>query len=152
MPPASPDARASIDTVLEPLREETERVDHELASNHAFLEERRSRGVDEETRDLLTRAAASPSAPDSIRRLARQVAAGELTWDAVFAHRAGPDGMAFLSEAFSTAQEHFARARVPPVAVPHDALDVGIDPDEVAADIGRTRAEARVAHDEVFRP
>jgi len=152
VPPASPDPRAAIDAVLEPLREETERIGRELASNSAFLEVRRSRCVGPETRDLLSLAADSPSAPDSLRRLARQVVAGELTWDDVFAHRAGPDGTAFLSDAFATAQDHFADARVPPATVSDEALDVGIDPDEVAADIARTRAEARAAHDEVFRP
>lgn len=152
MPQASPDARVAVDAVLEPLREETERVDRELASNHAFLEERRSRGVDPGTRDLLRQAADSPSAPDSLRRLARKVAAGEITWEDVFAHRAGPTGTAFLVDAFSTAHKHFAEAGLSPVAVPDEALDVGTDPAEVAADIERTRAEARAAHDEVFRP
>ena len=107
MPSASRDARAALDAVLEPLRVETGQVDRELASNRLFLEERRSRGVDPATSDLLTRAAGSPSAPESLRRLARQVAAGGLTWDDVFAHRAGPDGAAFLRDALSTAHDHF---------------------------------------------
>lgn len=154
MLPASPDpydGRAAIDAVLEPLRAETDRVDRELASNQAFLDERRSRGLDEETRDLLTRAATSPSAPASLRRVARQVVAGQITWDDVFAHRAGPDGEAFLADAVRTAREHVSDEPTP-VAVPDEALEVGIDPDEVAADIARTRAEACAAHDEVFRP
>jgi hypothetical protein len=94
-----------VDAVLEPLREESGRVDRELARNRTLLDERRSHGVDAETRDLLARAAAGPSAPASLRRVARRVAAGELTWDDVFAHRAGPDGTAFLRDAFRTARE-----------------------------------------------
>jgi hypothetical protein len=155
VPPASPDAhdaRAAIDAALEPLRAETGRVDRELAANQAFLDERRSRGVDAETRDLLTRAASSPSAPESLRRVAHQVAAGQFTWDDVFARRAGADGAAFLDDALRTAREHFADAELAPVDVPDEALEVGIDPDEVAADIERIRFEARAAHDEVFRP
>lgn len=154
MLPASPDphdGRAAIDAVLEPLRAETDRVDRELASNQAFLDERRSRGVDAETRDLLSRAAESPSAPASLRRVARQVTAGQITWDDVFAHRAGADGEAFLADAFRTAREHVTDEPAL-VSVPDEALEVGVDPDEVAADIARTRDEARTAHDEIFRP
>jgi hypothetical protein len=156
VPPASPDAlgpdgRAAIDAVLEPLRAETDRVDRALADNQAFLEERRSRGVDAETRALLARAAESPQAPDSLRRVARRVAAGEISWDDVFAHRAGPEGAAFLDDAFRTARQHFADADLPPVRVPDEALEVGIDPDEVSDDIRRTGVEAREAHDAIFR-
>jgi hypothetical protein len=149
--PASPDPRSAIDVVLEPLRVETDRVDRELAANQAFLDERRARGLDAETRDLLSRAAESPSAPESLRRVARQVASGRITWDDVFAHRAGPDGQAFLRDAFATAREHISDDPAP-VEVPDAALEVGIDPDEVADDIARTRAEAQAAHDAVFRP
>ncbi len=155
MPPASPDpydGRAAIDAVLEPLRAETDRVDRELASNQAFLEERRATGVDAETRDLLSRAAESPSAPESLRRVARQVAAGQITWDDVFARRGGPDGAAFLEDAFRTARDHFADADLAPVPVPEEALEVGVDPAEVAVDIERARDEARTAHDAIFRP
>lgn len=157
MPPASPeqgfgaDGRAAIDAVLEPLRAETDQVDRTLADDRAFLEERRSRGVDPETRALLTRAADSPTAPTSLRRLARRVADGEITWDDVFAHRAGPDGAAFLDEAFRTARQHFADADLTPVRVPDEALEVGVDPDEVSDDIFRTRVEAREDHDAIFR-
>ena len=152
MPPASPDPRAAIEAVLEPLRAETDRVDRELASNRAFLDERRSSRVDAETRDLLSRAADSPSAPESLRRLARQVAAGRFTWDDVFAGRAGPDGAAFLADAFRTARQHAREIDVTAVPVPDEALEVGIDPAEVAADIEHTLAVARHAHDEIYRP
>jgi hypothetical protein len=148
---ASPDPRAAIDAVLEPLRVESDRVDRALADNQAFLDERRTRGLDREMRDLLSRAAESPTAPESIRRVARQVAAGRLTWDDVFAHRAGPDGHAFLRDAFATARKHVSDDPRP-VEVPDAALEVGVDPDEVADDITRTRAEARMAHDAIFRP
>ncbi len=157
MPPASPDprlvpdGRAALDAVLEPLRAETDRVDRELADNQAFLEERRSRGVDPETRALLTRAAESPTAPDSLRRVARMVAAGQVTWDDVFSHRAGPEGAAFLDDAFRTARQHFADADLPAAVVPDEALEVGIDPDAVSDDLARTRLEAREAHDAIFR-
>jgi hypothetical protein len=157
VPPASPDprlgldARAAVDAVLEPLRAETDRVDRALADNQQFLEERRSRGVDAETRALLTRAAESPTAPDSLRGVARRVAHGEITWDDVFAHRAGAGGAAFLDDAFRTAQQHFADADVPVVRVPDEALEVGIEPDEVSEDLLRTRVEAREAHDAIFR-
>ena len=151
MPPASPDPRAAIDAVLEPLREETDRIDRELASNRAFLQERRARGVDAETRDLLARAATSPAAPDSLRRLARRVAAGELTWDDVFTHRAGPDGTAFLGDAVRTAREHFAEVEVEQVRVPDQALDLGVDPEEVSDDIFQALVQAHADHDAVFR-
>lgn len=157
MPPASPDpslgldGRAAIDAVLEPLRAETDRVDRELADNEAFLEERRSQGVDADTQALLARAAESPTAPDSLRRLAQRVAAGEITWDDVFARRAGGDGTTFLDDAFRTAQQHFPDADLPTVRVPDDALAVGVDPDAVSDDIFRTRVEAREAHDAIFR-
>jgi hypothetical protein len=157
VPPASPEprfgpeGRAAFDAVLEPLRAETDRVDRELADNEAFLDERRSRGVDAETQALLTRAADSPSAPESLRRVARRVAAGEITWDDVFARRAGTDGAAFLDDAFRTARQHFADVDVTPVPVPDEALEVGVDPDEVADDIARTRIEARDEHDAIFR-
>jgi hypothetical protein len=160
VPPASPDprpasyvveARAAIDAVLEPLREETDRVDREVRDNEAFLDERRRSRLDAETRGLLDRAAESPQAPASLRRLARRVAGGEIGWDDVFAHRAGPDGEAFLADAFSTAREHFADADLAPVPVPEAALETGIDPDEIADDIDRTRREARDEHDLVFR-
>jgi hypothetical protein len=149
--PASPDPRAAIDAILEPLRAETDRVDRALADNEAFLAEHRVRGLDAETRDLLSRAAQSPTAPESVRRVARQVAAGRITWDDVFAHRAGPDGEAFLHDAFATAREHVSDDPTP-VEVPEAALETGIDPVEVAADIARTRADAQAAHDAVFRP
>jgi hypothetical protein len=108
--PASPEVsgdRSAIDAALEPLRGEVDRVGREMADNRAYLEERRRRGIDPETRALLDRAADSSSAPESLRRLARQVDAGRLTWDDVFAHRAGPDGDAFLADAFRTARERF---------------------------------------------
>jgi hypothetical protein len=152
--PASPDpydARAAIDAALEPLRAETERVDAELASNQAFLDERSTRALDADTCDLLSRAARSPSAPESLRRVARQVAAGRITWEDVFARRAGSDGAAFLEDAFRTAREHVSDDPAP-VTVPDEARKVGVVPAEVAADIERTRAEASVAHDAVFRP
>ena len=151
MHPASSDPRAAIDAVLEPLRVETDRVDRALADNQAFLDERRARGLDRETRDLLSRAAQSPAAPESVRRVAQHVAAGWITWDDVFAHRAGPDGEAFLQDAFRTAREHVTDDPSP-VAVPEAALDVGVDPEEVAADMARTRAEAKAGHDAIFRP
>jgi hypothetical protein len=160
VPPASPDprfggstvdARAAIDDVLEPLREETIRVDRELRDNRDFLDARRRAPLDAETRALLDRAAESPQAPGSLRRLARRIAAGELTWDDVFAHRGGPDGDAFLADALRTAEAHFADADLPPVPVPDDALETGVDPDEVSADIARTCAEARAEHDAIFR-
>ena len=155
MPPASPDpadVRAEIESVLEPLRAEAHRVDRAMADNRAYLEERRTSRVDAETRALLERAAESPEAPDSLRRVARQVATGRTTWDAVFDHRAGPDGDAFLADAFRTAQEHFSDAELSPVAVPEEALEVGVDPEAVAADIDLTLAEARDEHDRIFRP
>lgn len=158
MRPASPDyryagpGRAAIDAALEPLRAETDRVDRELAANESFLEERRSRALDRETCSLLSRAADSPSAPSSLRRLAARVAAGEITWEDVFAHRAGSEGAEFLEDAFRTARERYADVRLEAVPVPDDALEVGVDPRDVAADIERNRAEARAAHDEVFRP
>jgi hypothetical protein len=145
--PASPE----IDAVLEPLREGVDRVDRELADNRAYLEERRRRGIDVETRDLLDRAAHSPSAPSSVRRLSRELAAGRLTWDDVFAHRAGADGEAFLACAFRTARERFADVEVAPVRVPDEALAVGVDPGAVDADMARTIAEARQEHDAIFR-
>ena len=160
MPPASPeprftpydvDARAAIDAVLEPLREETARVDREVRDNAAFLEERRRSRLDAETRDLLDRAAQSPDAPASMRRLARRVASGELGWDDVFARRGGPDGEAFLTEAFRTAEEHFADTDLARVLVPEAALETGIDPDDISADLDRTRREARDEHDAIFR-
>lgn len=148
MPPASPD----IDAVLAPLREELDRVDRALADNRAFLEERRSTGLDGETRSLLDRAADSPTAPDSLRRLAREVAGGRLTWDDVFARRAGADGEAFLAEAFSVARERFGEVEVAPVPVPDEALAVGVDPEAVAADLQLTLAIARIEHDSIYRP
>jgi len=69
----------------------------------------------------------------------------------VFAHRGGPDGEAFLVDAFRTAREHFADAEVARVAVPEAALETGVDPEGVADDIDRTRHEARGDHDAVFR-
>jgi hypothetical protein len=152
--PASPDpydGRAAIAAVLEPLRAETDRIDREIASNKAFLEDRRAQSLDPDTRDLLSRAAESPQAPEALRRLASRVTAGEITWDDVFAHRAGPDGAAFLHEAFRTARER-VDDRPAPVSVPEAALEVGIDPAEVAADLDHTLAVARRAHDDVFRP
>lgn len=160
MPPASPDprltpydvdARAAIDTVLEPLREETARVDREVRDNAAFLEARRRSRLDRETRDLLDRAAESPEAPASMRRLARRVASGELDWDDVFARRGGADGDAFLTDAFRAADEHFAGTDLARVPVPEAALETGIDPDEVAADLDQTRREARAEHDAIYR-
>jgi hypothetical protein len=160
VPPASPDprfaaydvdARAAIDAVLEPLREATDRVDREVRENAAFLEERRRSRLDPETRGLLDRAAESPQAPESLRRLARRVAGGELSWDDVFARRGGPDGDTFLTDAFRTAREHFADADVALVPVPEAALETGVDPEDVADDIDRTRREARDQHDAVFR-
>lgn len=155
MPPASPeevpDGRAAIDAVLEPLREETDRVGREMEANRAYLDEHRARGVDPETRALLDRAADSPSAPESLRHLARQVAAGRVTWDDVFAHRAGPEGEAFLADAFRTAREHFSDADLTPVPVPDEALAVGIDPVEVSDDLAQTLAEAAEEHDAIFR-
>jgi hypothetical protein len=145
------DARAAIDAVLEPLRQETDRVDREVRDNAAFLDERRRSRLDAETRGLLDRAAESPQAPESLRRLARRVAGGEIGWDDVFAHRAGPDGEAFLADALSTARAHFADADLAPVQVPEAALETGIDPDEVADDIERTRREARNEHDLIYR-
>jgi hypothetical protein len=158
VPPASPEppaelpgSRSAIDVVLRPLREGVDRVDRELADNRAFLEQHRRRGLDAQTRDLLARAADSPSAPESLRRLAQEVAAGRLTWDDVFAHRAGADGEGFLAEAFRTARERFADAEVPTVPVPEEALAVGVDPEAVDADIQMTLAIARLEHDAVFR-
>lgn len=145
------DARAAIDAVLEPLHEETDRVDREVRDNAAFLEERRRARLDPETRALLDRAAESPQAPASLRRLARRVAAGELGWDDVFAHRAGPDGEAFLADAFATARQHFADADLDTVAVPEAALETRIDPDDIADDIERSRRQARDEHDLIFR-
>jgi hypothetical protein len=155
LPPASPepvpDARAAIDAVLEPLREETDRVGREMEANRAFLDERRARGIDPGTRALLDRAADSPEAPDSLRRLARQVAAGRVTWDDVFAHRAGPEGEAFLADAFRTARDHFSDTDLTPVIVPDEALEIGVDPAEVSDDLARTLAEAAEEHDAIFR-
>jgi hypothetical protein len=151
VPPASPDARAAIEAVLEPLVLETDRVDRAVADNRSFLDARRARGLDRETRDLLSRAAESPSAPESVRRVAREVAAGRLTWDDVFAHRAGAAGQAFLRDAFATARAHVTDDPTP-IDVPPEALEVGLDPADVATDIARTRAEAQAAHDAVFRP
>ncbi len=151
-PDGIPDAQAAIDAVLEPLREESDRVGREIEANRAFLDERRARALDPETRALLDRAADSPSAPESVRRVARQVAAGRVTWDDVFAHRAGPAGEAFLADAFRTAREHFADADLSAVPVPDEALEVGVDPDEVSADLELTLAEAADEHDAIFRP
>jgi hypothetical protein len=131
VPPASPDARAAIEAVLEPLVLETDRVDRAVADNRSFLDARR--------------------APESVRRVAREVAAGRLTWDDVFAHRAGAAGQAFLRDAFATARAHVTDDPTP-VDVPPEALEVGLDPADVATDIARTRAEAQAAHDAVFRP
>ncbi|MGA8249037.1 MAG: hypothetical protein WB797_19170, partial [Nocardioides sp.] len=75
-----------------------------------------------------------------------------LTWDDVYARRAGPDGEAFLADAFRTAREHFADAEVSVVPVPDEALEVGVDPDEVSADLELTLAEAAEEHDAIFRP
>ena len=154
MTPPSPDpddGRRAIDAVLEPLRVETDRVDRELRDNQEFLDVRRSRGIDPETRVLLERAADSPAAPESLRRVARLVAAGRLTWDDVFAHRGGAEGAAFLDDAFRTARRQFADADLPQVRVPDEALEVGVDPHEVSDDIFRTRVEAHEVHDAVFR-
>ncbi len=151
MHPASLDPRAAVDAALEPLRVETDRVDRALADNQAFLDERRARGLDRETRDLLSQAAQSPAAPESVRRVAQQVAAGRITWDDVFAHRAGPDGEMFLQDAFRTAREHISDDAAP-VEVPEAALALDVDPDEVALDIARTRADAQAGHDAIFRP
>jgi hypothetical protein len=156
VPPASPDpvpaqARAAIDAALEPLREATDRADRELADNQRFLEERRSGRIDAETRDLLERAARSPEAPVSLRRLARRIAGGELTWDDVFAHRGGADGDGFLADAFRTARERFSDADLPPVPVPREALETGVDPSEVAADLETLLQEAGEQHDAIFR-
>jgi hypothetical protein len=154
VPPASPDvpdARAAIESVLEPLRAESDRVDQAMADNRAYLEERRKTRVDAETRGLLERAATSPGAPDSLRRVARQVARGQITWDSVFDHRAGPEGEAFLADAFRTAREHFADADLTPVPVPEEALAEGVDPEAVDDDIELTLREAGEAHDRIFR-
>jgi hypothetical protein len=154
VPPASPDvpdATDAVDSALEPLRSQADVVDRELRDNEAFLQQRRSRGVDREVRSLLERAADSTSAPSSLRRLARRVAAGELTWDDVFAHRAGPDGDAFLTDAFATARRHFADADLAPVKVPEEALAVNVDPAAIATDIDQTMTAAREAHDRIFR-
>ncbi|MGA8245468.1 MAG: hypothetical protein WB797_01040, partial [Nocardioides sp.] len=69
-PEGLPDGRAAIDAVLEPLREESDRVGRELEANRAHLDERRARAIDPETRALLGRAADSPTAPASLRRVA----------------------------------------------------------------------------------
>jgi hypothetical protein len=160
VPPASPDprftpydvdARAAIDEVLEPLREETARVDREVRDTAAFLDERRRSRLDAETRDLFDRAAQSPEAPAAMRRLARRVASGELGWDDVFARRGGPDGEAFLTEAFRTARQQFADTDLARVPVPEAALEAGVDPADVADDIDRTRRGARDEHDAIFR-
>lgn len=102
-------------------------------------------------RSLLDEAADNPSAPESLRRVARQVAAGRITWDDVLAHRAGPDGDAFLADAFRTAREHFADADLSNVPVPDEALEVGVDPDRVSEDVEQTLAEAAEEHDAIFR-
>ena len=157
MPPASPEpggrpgTRDAIDAVLAPFRDSVDEVDRELADNRAFLEERRRRGLDTETRDLLDRAAQSPNAPDSLRRLAREVAAGRVTWEDVFAHRAGADGEEFLTEAFRTARDRFADADVAAVPVPEEALAVGVEPEAVDADLQLTLAVARIEHDSIYR-
>jgi hypothetical protein len=150
-PDGIPDGQAAIDAVLEPLRKQSDRVGREIEANRAFLEERRARAVDPETRALLDRAADSPSAPESLRRVARTIAAGRLTWDDVFSHRAGPEGEAFLVDAFRAAREHYADADLTAVPVPDEALEVGVDPDEVSADLERTLAEAADEHDAIFR-
>lgn len=161
MPPASPDhspddhaavnGRAAIDAVLEPLREEADRADRELADNRRFLEERRSRRLDAETRDLLNRAARSPQAPVSLRRLARRIAGGEFTWEDLFAHRGGPDGDAFLLDAVRVARDRFSDAELSPVPVPEAALETGVDPSEVNADLDQLLQDARERHDAIFR-
>lgn len=151
MPPASPDPRELIHEILEPLTAEAERADALMAENTAFLEQRRSQGLDAETKQLLQDAARSPEAPASLRRLAGRVAHGEITWDDVFRGRAGADGADFLATAFTVARARFEDADMAPVEVPEEALEVGVDPTAVHDDITRTLEEARAEHDRIWR-
>lgn len=158
MPPASPDPRtdvaSAIRAALEPFERELDTARRQRGDNAGFLAARRSRGLDAETRDLFADAARSPDAPDSLRRLGREVAAGRLTWDDVFRGRAGELGTTFLGEAYAAARlavDDLADADDDLVEVPAEARAVGVDPDQVRADVEELRAEAGDAHDQLWR-
>jgi hypothetical protein len=151
MPQESPDLPSAVRAIMEPLDAELDRARQVVADDRRFLQDKRERGLDPETKTLFEEAAKSPDAPDSLRRLAKQVERGELTWDDVFRGRGGELGSAFLADAFSTARRHFEDADLTPVAVPEEALATGIDPTAVQEDLDRTLEEARVEHDRVWR-
>jgi hypothetical protein len=151
MPQESPDLPSAIRAIMEPLDAEIDRARQVVAEDRRFLQEKRSRGLDPETKALFEEAAKSPDAPDSLRKLAQQVERGELTWDDVFRGRGGELGTAFLADAFSTARQHYEDADLAPVAVPEEALATGIDPTAVQEDLDRTLEEARLEHDLVWR-
>lgn len=155
MPPTSqpewrPDASEQIRQTLAPLNEAVEEVDKIVADNRAYLADKRSRGLDAETKALLEQAARSPEAPESLRKLAKQVERGELTWDEVFRGGAGDLGRAFLTDAFRVAAEHVSPEPVTPVEPPEEALAQGVDPESVHDEISQTLEEARMAHDRIW--
>jgi hypothetical protein len=132
MPQESPDLPSAVRAIMEPLDAELDRARQVVADDRRFLQDKRERGLDPETKTLFEEAAKSPDAPD-------------------FRGRGGELGSAFLADAFSTARRHFEDADLTPVAVPEEALATGIDPTAVQEDLDRTLEEARVEHDRVWR-
>ncbi|MBB6626711.1 hypothetical protein H5V45_05175 [Nocardioides sp. KIGAM211] len=156
MPPTSPhetrpDPSALIRETLAPLEDEIAEADQVVADNRAYLAEKRSRGLDPETKELLEQAARSPEAPDSLRKLATQVERGQITWDDVFRGGAGELGREFLSDAFRVASEHVSPEPVTPVEPPPEALAQGVDPTAVQDEMSQTLEEARMEHDRIWR-
>ena len=135
MTQGSSDPRSEIRALLAPLEDAVAEGRRQRADNADFLDGLRARRLRPEERDLMERAAQSPAAPESLRRLARRVAAGELDWVDVLSGRGGEDGAAFRDAALRTAREHWATAEVERVDPPADALDLGVDPETTSAAI-----------------
>ena len=134
----SEDLGGALRALLEPLREELAQAQELIDDNRRYLEEKQARGIDHETKDLFRRAAESPNAPESLKKIAREVEEGHTTWEDVFARRSGELGQAFLHDAFTTARLHFEDADLATVEPPREALDQGIDPAEVERDVRAT--------------
>ncbi|MEX0428280.1 hypothetical protein AB3X52_11680 [Nocardioides sp. DS6] len=135
MTQGSADLGPEVRALLGPLEDAIAAARRVRADNADFLDRTRHRGLRPEERDLMERAAESPGAPESLRRLARRVAAGDLDWADVFSGRAGEDGTAFREAALHTARQHWATAEVARVEPPREALDLDVDPETTSAAI-----------------
>lgn len=135
MPQESTDPGREIRALLAPLEDAIADARTLRAENADFLDRQRARRLSPEERELMERAAESPTAPESLRRLAHRVATGELGWADVLAGRGGEDGAAFREAALETARQHWATADVGRVEPPEEALELGVDPESTSAAI-----------------